>query len=131
MIQKQGNWVLYELKSKDVERRFFTCEQLIQRQQRKGFLHRIMTGDEKWILYDNPKKKKYYARSIVAMSISTSTQRPNIHEDHALYLVESKESCLLGAAETWRYHYRQSVSTTIDSFELCIARKTAGIRAKT
>jgi len=47
MIQKQGNWVPYELKSRDVERRFFTCEQLIQRQQRKGFLHRIVTGDEK------------------------------------------------------------------------------------
>jgi len=36
MIQK-GNWVPYELKSRDVERRFFICEQLIQRQQRKGF----------------------------------------------------------------------------------------------
>jgi len=50
MIQKQGNWVSYELKPRDVERRFFTCKQLIQRQQRKGFLHRIVTGDEKWIL---------------------------------------------------------------------------------
>ena len=39
MIQKQGNWVPYKLKPRDVERRFFTCEQLIQRQQRKGFLH--------------------------------------------------------------------------------------------
>jgi len=38
-IQKQENWVPYELKLGDVERRFFTCEQLIQRQQRKGFLH--------------------------------------------------------------------------------------------
>jgi len=37
MIQKQENWVSYELKPRDVERRFFTCEQLIQRQQRKGF----------------------------------------------------------------------------------------------
>jgi len=27
----------YELKPRDVEKRFFTCEQLIQRQQRKGF----------------------------------------------------------------------------------------------
>ena len=59
MIQKQGNWVPYELKPRDIERRFFTCEQLIERQQRKGFLHRIITGDEKWIFYDNPKKKKY------------------------------------------------------------------------
>jgi len=37
MIKKQGNWVPYELKPRDVERRFFTCEQLIQRQQRKSF----------------------------------------------------------------------------------------------
>ena len=35
----------YELKPRNVERRFFTCEQLIQRQQRKGFLHRIVTGE--------------------------------------------------------------------------------------
>ena len=45
MIQKRGNWVSYELKPRDVERRFFTCEQLIQRQQRKSFLHRIVTGE--------------------------------------------------------------------------------------
>ena len=56
MIQKQGNCVPYELKLRDVERRFFTCEQLLQRDKRKGFLHRIVTGDEKWIRYDNPKR---------------------------------------------------------------------------
>jgi len=37
MIQKQENWVPYELKPRDVERRFFICEiqfkiQLIQKQ---------------------------------------------------------------------------------------------------
>ena len=37
MIQKQGNWVPYELKPRDVERRFFSCKQLLQRQNRKGF----------------------------------------------------------------------------------------------
>jgi len=51
----------YELKPRDVERRFFTCEQLIKRQQRKGFLCRIVIEDEKWIFY-NPKKKKYYSK---------------------------------------------------------------------
>jgi len=79
MIQKQGNWVPYELKPRDVERRFFTREQLIQR-QRKGFLHRIVTGDEKWIFYDNPKKKKYYAKPGQSLpSTLTSISRPNIH----------------------------------------------------
>jgi len=71
----------YELKPRDVERRFFTCEQLIQRQQRKGFLNRIVSGDEKWIFYDNSKKKKYYAK-VTGQSLpstSTSTSRPNIH----------------------------------------------------
>lgn len=46
-IQKHGNWVPHELKSRDVERRYFTCEQLHQRQKRKGFLHHFVTGDEK------------------------------------------------------------------------------------
>ena len=45
MIQKQGHWVPYELKLRDVEQRFVTCELLLQRQKRKGFLHRIVTGD--------------------------------------------------------------------------------------
>ncbi|KAG5315694.1 MOS1T transposase, partial [Pseudoatta argentina] len=40
MIQKQGHWVSYELKPRDVERRFGTCELLLQRQKRKGFLER-------------------------------------------------------------------------------------------
>ncbi|KAG5309967.1 MOS1T transposase, partial [Pseudoatta argentina] len=38
MIQKQGHWVPYELNPRDVERRFGTCELLLQRQKRKGFL---------------------------------------------------------------------------------------------
>jgi len=62
MIQKQGNWVPYELKPRNVERRFFTCEMLLARHKRKGFLHRIVTDDEKWIHYDNPKKRKSWGR---------------------------------------------------------------------
>ena len=75
MIKKQGNWVPYELKLRDVERRFFTCEQL---NREKVFLHRIVTGDEKWIFYDNHKKKKYYTKPSQSLS-STSTPRPNIY----------------------------------------------------
>ncbi|GFY06696.1 mariner Mos1 transposase [Trichonephila clavipes] len=57
-IQKQGNWVPYEMKPRDVERRLFACEQLLSRQKRKGFLYRIVTGDEKWVRYDNPNRRK-------------------------------------------------------------------------
>jgi len=58
MIQKQGNWVPYELKLRDVERCKMTCELMLQKHRRKSFLHLIVTGDEKWIRYDNPKRKK-------------------------------------------------------------------------
>jgi len=33
IIQKQGNWVPYDLKPRDVERRLFACEQLLERQR--------------------------------------------------------------------------------------------------
>ncbi|KAG5310823.1 MOS1T transposase, partial [Pseudoatta argentina] len=45
MIQKQEHWVPYKLKPRDVERRFGTCELLLQRQKRKGFLPDIAPSD--------------------------------------------------------------------------------------
>ncbi|KAM0729387.1 Mariner Mos1 transposase [Formica fusca] len=49
---------------------------LLARHKRKGFLHRIVTGDKKWIHYDNPKRKKSWGPPGHA---STSTAKPNIH----------------------------------------------------
>jgi len=77
MIQKQGNWVPYELKLRNIELRFFTCEMLLARHKRKGFLHRIVTDDEKWIHYYNPKKRKSWRPPGYA---STSIAKSNIHE---------------------------------------------------
>ena len=76
MVQKQGNWVSFELKPRNVERRFFTYKLLIQRQNRKSSLHRIVTGDNKWIHYDNPKRRKSWGKP---GHESTSTAKPNIH----------------------------------------------------
>jgi len=94
----------------------------------KVFLYRIVTGDEKWIFYDNSKKKKYYAKPGQSLpSTSTSTSRPNIHGSKIMLCIWWDQEGLVYyefTAETWRFHYERSVSTTIDSFELCIARKT-------
>ena len=59
-----------------VERRFFACEQLLQRQKRKGFFSRIVTGDEKWMYYSNPERRKSWG---LPGHASTSSARPNIH----------------------------------------------------
>jgi len=52
----------------------------------KSFLHRIVTGDEKWIFYDNPKKKKYYAKPDQSLP-STSTSTPNIHDSKIMLCI--------------------------------------------
>jgi histone-lysine N-methyltransferase SETMAR len=57
-VYKVGRWLPHELKVKDMERRKVTCEILLARQKRKSFLHRIITGDEKWIYFENPKRRK-------------------------------------------------------------------------
>ena len=75
-IQKRGNWIPHELKPKDVERRFCTSEMLLERHKKKSFLHRIVTGDEKWIHYDNPKRKKSYVKPDQP---AKSTAKPSIH----------------------------------------------------
>jgi len=122
MIQKQGNWVPYELKLK--ERRFFICEQLIQRQQKKSFLHRIVTGDEKWIFYDNPKKKKYYAKPDQSLpSISISTPRPNIHGSKIML-------CIWWDQKVYYELLKPGDSITGDRYRLQLIRLSHALRKK-
>lgn len=75
-IQKQGNWVPHELKPRDVERRLCMSEMLLERHKKKSFLHRLVTGDEKWIHYDNPKRKKSYVKR---GKRAKSTPKQDIH----------------------------------------------------
>ena len=51
-------------------------EMLLERHRKKSFLHRIVTGDEKWIHYDNPKRNKSYVKP---GQPAKSTAKPNIH----------------------------------------------------
>jgi len=54
-IQKM---VPHELNERQQENRKITCEMLLARYKRKSFLHRIVTGDEKWIYFENSKRKR-------------------------------------------------------------------------
>jgi len=72
-VQKIGKWVLHELNDRQMERRQNTGQILLARQKRKSFLHQIVT-DEKWIYFQNPKRKKSWVDSA---QLSTSSSRPN------------------------------------------------------
>ena len=54
---KLGNWLPHEMTERDIQPQKIICEFLLQRQKRKCFLHRIFTGDKRWIHCDNPKTK--------------------------------------------------------------------------
>lgn len=73
-IQKCGKWVPHELTERQQEKRKIVCEMLIERYKRKSFLHRIVTSDEKWIYFENPKRKKSW---VTPGQPSTSTAKPN------------------------------------------------------
>jgi len=73
-VQKIGKWVPHELNDRQMKRRQNACQILLARQKRKSFLHRIVTGDEKWIYFQNPKRKKSW---VDAAQPSTSSSRPN------------------------------------------------------
>jgi len=60
-----------QLNERQQENQKITCEMLLVRYKRKSFLHRIVTGDEKWIYFENPKRKRS------GNSRRTSTARPN------------------------------------------------------
>nr|CUU97578.1 hypothetical transcript [Hymenolepis microstoma] len=92
IIEKERYWAPHvELKPRrDVKRSLFVFEQLLlKRQTRKGFLHRIVTGHEKWVHYNNPKG----AQTIMGIArwsycyVNTSADEYPWLKSHALRLV--------------------------------------------
>jgi len=69
--------VPHELNDRQMERCQNTCQILLARQKRKSFLHWIVTSDEKWIYFQNPKRKKSW---VDPAQSSTSFSRPNRFE---------------------------------------------------
>ncbi|GFV93553.1 mariner Mos1 transposase [Trichonephila clavipes] len=59
-IIKVGRWGPHELTDRQQENRKIVCEMLLARYKRKSYLHRIVTGDKKWIYFDNPKRNRSY-----------------------------------------------------------------------
>ncbi|GFV58063.1 mariner Mos1 transposase [Trichonephila clavipes] len=59
-IIKVGRGVPHKLTDCQQENQKIVCEMLLARYKRKSYLHRIVTGDEKWIYFENPNRNRSY-----------------------------------------------------------------------
>ncbi|XP_014478527.1 PREDICTED: histone-lysine N-methyltransferase SETMAR-like, partial [Dinoponera quadriceps] len=62
-VYKQGIWVPHELTETALDQRRTICASLLSWYKTDPFLRRIVTGDEKWVLYNNPIGKKQWLSS--------------------------------------------------------------------
>lgn len=83
-IQKEGRWVPHLLSVDNKARRCDTALSLLSRFKRKDFLHKIVTGDEKWVYYDNPKRRKSWVNP---GEPSKSIAKSNIHGQKLLLCI--------------------------------------------
>ena len=56
---------------------------LVSRFKQKNFFHKIVTRDEKWVIYDNPKRRKLWVYKYLSKPF-ISTPKPNIHAKKVL-----------------------------------------------
>jgi histone-lysine N-methyltransferase SETMAR len=59
-VSKLGSWVPHSLTQNDLDTRANTCSLLLSRSRRFDWLDQIVTGDEKWCLYVNPRNKRQW-----------------------------------------------------------------------
>ncbi|KFD50320.1 hypothetical protein M514_08820 [Trichuris suis] len=55
-VKKLDKWVPHELSEQQMFRRLEVCSSLLRRNETDPFLDRIVTVDEKWVLYDNRRR---------------------------------------------------------------------------
>ncbi|XP_035734903.1 histone-lysine N-methyltransferase SETMAR-like [Vespa mandarinia] len=59
-ISRAGVWIPHNLSEENKANRSITCNVLLQRHHTEPFFDRLITGDEKWVLYGNPKRKRQW-----------------------------------------------------------------------
>jgi histone-lysine N-methyltransferase SETMAR len=59
-VNRRGIWFPHELSEKNKAQRRIICNSLLTRQLKEPFLERVVTGDEKWVLYVNTERKNQW-----------------------------------------------------------------------
>ncbi|GFV28980.1 mariner Mos1 transposase [Trichonephila clavipes] len=94
-IIKVSRSVPHELTDRQQENRKLVCEMLLYRYKLKSYFHRIVTGDEKWNYFENPKRNRSY---VDPGKPSKSTARPSHFSRKAML-------CIFWDQEASIYYY--------------------------
>ncbi|GFX57967.1 histone-lysine N-methyltransferase SETMAR [Trichonephila clavipes] len=81
---RAGVWVPHNLFEENRANRSTTCNSLLQRYNTELFFDRLITADEKWVLYDNPKRKTQW---LSPNEPSRRTSKPGLHPKKTLLCV--------------------------------------------
>jgi [histone H3]-lysine36 N-dimethyltransferase SETMAR len=84
LISKLDIWVLHVLTERNLCRRVNVCDLLLKRQENDPFLKRIITGDEKWVVYNNVKRKRSWSKKDEPIQ---STSKADIHQKKVMLSV--------------------------------------------
>ena len=55
-------WVPHKLREKNLLDHISTCDSLLKHNENVPFLKQIVTGDEKWLLYNNVERKRSWGK---------------------------------------------------------------------
>ena len=73
-VQKLGRWVPHHLTEFQKINRVSICSSLLTRKRKKDWVGKVITGDEKWILYVNHTRKRQWLPRVVDPDPEATTQ---------------------------------------------------------
>ncbi|GFX88756.1 histone-lysine N-methyltransferase SETMAR [Trichonephila clavipes] len=80
-VLQRSVWVPRELTEHNLSDRVRMCSSHLIRHNMEPFFDKLITGDEKWILYENIKRKKCYCKPGTS---SATVPKPSIHQQKIL-----------------------------------------------
>ena len=83
-VNKLDIWVPHKLNAIQLTKRVSICDSLLKRNETNTFLKRIITGDEKWIVYDNDVRKRSWSKRDES---AQSTSKADIHQKKVMLSV--------------------------------------------
>jgi [histone H3]-lysine36 N-dimethyltransferase SETMAR len=80
MVCKPSRWIPHELTEENRCKRVKICKDLYYTQLSEPFIDNLITGDEKWILYENIKRRKEWLPKGEAPSFQVNTWKKDFIE---------------------------------------------------